>query len=360
MRAQVETVLINEAVKVITRLAPPVSGAITLESTGAVLKVHSQAELSRCSVTLPCEVEGEMLIAVPTEAISAAVKGHDSVELELKQSLLRITDGAYNTRLTTQDALELEIEEDKSDAKVWKVSAEQLAELHSMVKAVALKPVANMATSIMPISIRLTKKGAFVACYDANRMCFMQSKDLVGDLDITVPLDLMSAVLDSFKGASCTIKVTDSLVYVQNPVLDVVLALPASDEDAVIDTDMVQEKAREVRKVDGTVIEIVKKDIMAFMDNARAVATKERSELAITTDKGKIGLLVKTTNGVSKTSIGGGVNAKLSMKADFEFLDETLRKCSDQVQIKFVDDAQAFIMVKAANGVYSLVALNQD
>ncbi len=278
MKATIEQALLSEALRVIQRLAPPVSGAVTLESNGKTLKMHSQAELSRCSVTLPCSVDGEMLIAVPTEALSAAIRGHDVLEIELKQALLRISSGAYNTRLTTQDALEIEVEEDKSDARVQKISAEQLAELAGMVKAVALKPVANMATSIVPVSIRLSKKGAFVACYDPNRMCFVQNKELVGDIDLSIPLDMMSAVLDAFRGTSCTIKVTDSLVFVQNPVLDVVLALPASDEESVIDTDMVMEKAREVRKVDGTVIEMVKKDVMGFMDNARAVATKERSD----------------------------------------------------------------------------------
>jgi hypothetical protein len=39
---------------------------------------------------------------------------------------------------------------------------------------------------------------------------------------------------------------------------------------------------------------------------------------------------------------------------------KVLRKCGDAVTIKFVDDAQSFIMVKGANSVYSLVALNQD
>lgn len=45
---------------------------------------------------------------------------------------------------------------------------------------------------------------------------------------------------------------------------------------------------------------------------------------------------------------------------DYEFIDEVMRKCGDAVTIKFVDDAQSFIMVKGANSVYSLVALNQD
>lgn len=360
MQAKFESDLVQEAIRVITRLAPPMSGAVTMEAKEQTLKFHSQAELSRCSVLLPGDVSGDALFAVPTESISAAVKGHKEIEFSCNSSMLKLKAGTYSTSLTTMDALELEIEEDKSESKIWKVSAEQLIQLKAMVTAVAMKPVANMAASFMPVSVKLTPKGSFVACYDANRMCFTTNKELTGDLDVTLPIEMLSAVLDAFKNVTCKIKVTDSLVYVKNRILDVALALPATDEDVVIDTAMVQEKAREVRKVDGKAIEADKKAVMSFMDNARAVATKERSELQFKTEPGKLTLSVKTTNGVSRTVLKSAVKAKLDFKCDFEFFDETLKKCPDQLLIKFVDDAQAFIMVKAANNTYSLIALNQD
>lgn len=357
MQVSLDADLLNEAIRVITRLAPPMNGAVTFEAKDKKMKLHSTAELSRCTVTLG-KIDSEELFGIPTEALAAAVKGRGSIDMSYTNSLLKLKSGAYVTSLTTLDALEPEIEDDKSESKTWEISAETLAILKGHVQAVGMKAVANMANSIIPVSVRLTKKGAFIACYDPNRMCFITDKELTGDLDVTLPLDMLNAVLDAFKGTACTMKVTDSLVFVKNPVLDVVLALPASDEDVVIDTDMVQEKAREVKKAEGETIETPKKEVLAFMDNARAVATKERSELTFKTEQGKLRLGVKTTNGTSQTRVKAAVNSELGFKLDFDFFDETLRKCPDQLFIKLVEGA--FIMIRAANNTYSLIALNQD
>jgi len=357
MKCVLDSDILQEAIRVVMRLSPPITGNVTLESDGKLLKLHSVAELSRCTVLLPCEVTGKAFFAVPTEALRDATKGRKEIELFYDKTLLKLKAGRYSTSLITLDAIEIETDE-KVEGQEWEVTVEQMTWLKTAVAAVALKPTANM-TAFMPVSVRLTPKSAFVSCYDNNRMSFTSTKEITGNLDVTLPLDTLTAVLDTFNKVACTMKVTASSLIVKNPILDVVLALPATDEDSAISTEMVREKALSASSTDGLSVEVEKKAVTAFMDNARSVATKERSELMVKTEKGKITLTVKTTNGTSRVALKAAVKTEAEFKVDYEFFDEIVRKCPDALSFKFVDDQHAFIMIRTTTA-RSLIALNQE
>lgn len=357
MLAKIDALILQEAIRVVLRLSPPITGNVSLESDGRQVKLHSVAELSRCTVLLPCEVKGKAFFAVPTEALRDAVKGRSDITMEYDKTLLKIKSGRYSTALTTLDAIDIEPDE-AVEGKTWTITPEQLAWLKEAVTSVTLKPTLNM-TAFMPVSVRLTPKSAFVSCYDNNRMTFTSTKEITGDLDVTLPLDTLTAVLDTFNKVECEMKVTAATLIVKNPILDVVLALPATDEDSAISTEMVREKAVEASKVEGLSVDVDKKSLTMFLDNARAVATKERSELSVKTEAGKLSMSVKTTNGISRASMKAVVRKDSEFKLDFEFFDEIVRKCGDSVSFKFVDDQSAFIMVKAKDA-RALIALNQE
>jgi DNA polymerase III sliding clamp (beta) subunit (PCNA family) len=357
VHSKIDSEIIGEAIRVVMRLSPPITGNVTLESDGKILKLHSVAELSRCTVLLPCEVKGKALFAVPTEALRDATKGRKEIELEYDKTMLKIKAGRYSTALITSDAIEIDNDE-KVEGKKWDVTVEQLTWLKTAVAAVALKATANM-TTFMPVSVRLTSKSAFVSCYDNNRMSFTSTKEITGDLDVTLPLDTLSAVLDTFNKVACEMVVTPASLIVRNPILDVVLALPATDEDSAISTEMVREKAMSASSTDGLTVEVEKKAVTSFLDNARSVATKERSELSVKTEKGKIVLTVKTTNGTSRVALKAAVKTESAFAVDFEFFDEIVRKCPDSLSFKFVDDQHAFIMIRTTTA-RSLIALNQE
>src|ERR1700684_4337258 len=151
MNVTLDAAIIQEALRGALRLSPPVSGNVTLSSDGARLTMHSTAELSRCSIVLPCEVTGKAFFAIGTESLRDATKGHEQLTMTYDKTMLNIKSGRYSASLTTVDAIAMEEQkEEKGDS--WKLSVEQAQWLKSAVSTVSLKPTANV-TAFMPISV---------------------------------------------------------------------------------------------------------------------------------------------------------------------------------------------------------------
>lgn len=357
MKAQIQAELIQEALRVALRLAPPMTGNVNIVAHGSKMWLTSASELSRCQILIPGDVQGEALFAISTESLSAAIKGHKELSLDFNKSMLNVQSGRYSSQLSTVDAIQEENEEQKDKGDTWKLTPEQSTWLKSAVATVALKPSASVATTFMPLSVKLTDKAAFVSCYDQNHMSFINSKDIQGSLDLTLPLDTFNAVLDVFNKVQCSMTVTSSTLRVKNKLVDVSLSLPSAENEEVISVDDVISKAKEALKTEGKSIEVAKSEVVGFLDNARSVATKERSELVCEAEPGKLKLMVTTTNGKSKILLKANTKAKMSFRVDFDFFDEAVRKGADTLAIKLVD--QAFLMIKGKEA-YSVLALNQE
>jgi hypothetical protein len=128
-------------------------------------------------------------------------------------------------------------------------------------------------------------------------------------------------------------------------------------EDNELNLVEVMETANGSRLAKGQELEILKADMLAFLDNARAVATKERSEIKVTTDSGKIRLEVVTANGSTKAVLKASCTTKDQVLVDFEFLDEAVRKSAESVNMKIVKDE--FLSLKLKTGTV-VVSLNQE
>lgn len=355
MRATIDSDIIQEALRICLRLAAPISGNVTFKTDGPKLYMLSSSELSRCTVLMPCEVTGTALFAISTESLKSATKGRKELEMVYSKTMLNIKSGRYHSSLTTVDAIQVDEDASPEEGKIWKLSADQAMWLKSAVATVALKPPQNLST-YMPISVRLTDKSAFVACYDENHMAFVNDREITGSLDLTLPIETLNSVLDVFNKLNFSMNVTKSSLVVKNKLVNVILALPET-EDEELGASAVLGKAKESLKADGLQIELNRNDVLAFLDNARAVATKERAELKIVTDAGKVSMEVSTVNGTSKITIKGGVKKHSVFNVDFEYFDEAVRKCGDSVIFKVVMDAFISFKTKSA---HILVALNQE
>jgi len=356
MKAKISADVIQEALKICLRLASPVSGNVTLQANGKSLIMSSASEIARCAVLLPGDVSGEAFFAIGSNNLRDAIKGRDELEIVYDKTMLNIQSGRYHSSLATVDALPIEETEDEK-GKVWKLNADQASWLKSAVATVSLKPTADI-TAYMPLSVRLNSKSAFVACYDTYHMAFITDKQITGELDLTLPLDTFSSILEVFSKINFTLTVTRSQLIVKNKLVKVFLSLPET-EDSSITTDQVFDKAKEASKADGSEIELSKQDVMIFLENARAVAAKERSEISIATDtSGKVQLQVTTNGGTSKTVLKARVGKKLSFKVNYEYLLEAINKCADTVLMKVMND-MSFISIKTSTA-YVFVSLNQD
>lgn len=349
MKITAELSSLQYAVDTAMRLAPPVSGNLTFTSKNGVLTVHSAAELSRCSVVVACEVSASGEFAVPAQALKDAIKGRTQLELVYANSTLSVKSGKYKTELVTVDVIPFD-DIEKSSTKDWKISAEIADWIRNTIKVVALKPTLIL-SSWMPLGVHLNSKGAFVCCYDIQHMNWVNSKEVTGDFQCVLPLDTMSAIMDVFSKASFTMQQASSYIRVKNKLVDAYMSVP--DMAEIIPVEQVREKVKEAAAAKGKVFTMSRDDVLAFMDNAKAIIGKERAELAVEADAG-IRMVVRTGLGTSKTALKGA--GKGDFKVDYEYFQELIAKAPAEVSVTVVD--KAYLAVKLSNSS-ALVALNQ-
>src|SRR6266702_5025731 len=112
MQAQLDSDLVQEALRVALRLSPPMTGNVTLKADGGKLFLLSVSDLSNCTIQIPGRVSGDALFAIPTQALQAAVKGRKEVELSYSNTVLTVKSGRYKAELTTVDAIQAEEDAD--------------------------------------------------------------------------------------------------------------------------------------------------------------------------------------------------------------------------------------------------------
>ena len=352
-KIQVEGKDLQNALGIASRVAPPTEGNVILIGKASKLYVFSMSELARCETIVPAKIEGkDFEFAIPLDALRDATKGRDTLELTWDGNLLGIRSSGYKADLITIDAISRD-ELDKVTATEASLSAEQAVWLKSTVNDVALKPTAMLA-AFMPVTVKLTAKGAFVACYDNQHMAFTNSNEVTGELMLTLPLDSFQTILDVFGSSSIKLKVSNSRVEIRNKLTFIAMSLP-SMEDSVSAEDVIS-KAREAMKTAGTALVLDKQAVLAFLDNARSVMGKERIEVTANSDAGKIKFVVKTVRGTIN-AIVKATGKKASFKIDFEYFQEMVQKTKGaELELSVVTDA--FISSKYEGGI-ALVALNQ-
>jgi DNA polymerase III sliding clamp (beta) subunit (PCNA family) len=358
MKCKIESLLLQEALKVALRLAPPMTESVNISVDSNKMYLISASELAKCTILIPGEVEGSAAFGVSVQALSDATKGRSEVELSYDKSMLVVKSGRYQAKLATVDAIQSEeAAKEAGDEQKWKLTAEQASWLKQAVTQVALKP-SSVTTTFMPISVSLTDKVAFVSCYDMNHMAFIKSKDVTGDLSLTLPVETINAVLDVFNKTSFSLTVGQATMRIKNKLVDAVVSLPDTDSEEVISVKDVMAKSKEAMTTDGLFIDVARADVQQFLDNARAVIAKERSELSIVGEQGKITLSVNTTNGQVKSTVKADVKKPFKFNIDAEYFAEAVSKCQvELLKLKLVDGA--FLMIASKDSSF-VIALNQE
>lgn len=350
IKIQIELEALQNALEVVTKTAAPTSGNITFSSKDGKLTITSLADLSRCYVGVPCTVEGTGEFAVPMQAVVDATRNRKVLELVYNKSMLSIKSGAYKAELSTVDVIALD-PLDPEEGHTWKLSTEQAQWLRSGIRNVAMKPTTLLSTW-MPVGIKLTDKSAFIVCYDTQRMNWETSKEVTGDLEILMPLESMSAIVEVFHRSNFSIKQAKSHLEIRNKLVKVQMSIPTADDlPSLAD---VQSKIKEASKITASTFTMSKDSVLGFLDNAKAVIGKERAEVAVTgKDKG-LELVVTTGQGTVRNALKG--TGKGSFKIDQEYLQEMVSKAPAELVLNVVENSFLSLKLEKSSAI---VALNQ-
>lgn len=350
IKIQLELEALQAALEVVAKTAAPTSGNITFSSDGAKLTITSLADLSRCYVVVPATVEGKGEFAVPLQAVVDSTRNRKNLELLYSKSMLSVKSGAYKADLATVDVIALD-PLDAEEGHTWKLTPEQAQWLRSGIRNVAMKPTALL-SSWMPVGIKLTDKSAFIVCYDTQRMNWETSKEVTGDLEILMPLESMSSIVEVFHKSAFSIKQSKSHIEIRNKLIRVHMSIPTADDLPTLSD--VQAKIKEASKIDASTFTLAKDSVLSFLDNARAVIGKERAEVQVSSREKGLELLVKTGQGQVKNALKG--TGKGTFKIDQEYLQELVSKAPAELTLNVVENA--FISMKLEKSS-AIVALNQ-
>lgn len=352
MKFDIEVPMLEEALSAVSKLASPESGNIVITG-GKRLRIHSSSQVNSVVVSLPVKC-GDGEFGIPIETLRQAAKGRKHLECEYKNTLLYLKDGRYKAELTTVDAIRDDSVAVDSFKSAVKFSADQMAELRSLVQQVALKPNSLIA-SFMPCGVRIDKKQAFVACYDSIHMAFIKSKEIKvkNPIEFVLPLDTLALIATVFIGGA-RMSINDSVVEIKDDRVTAVLSLPTLDSELPSMNEVV-ELSKSVRKASGNVLSFDKKEFVKFLDNGRSVSVRERSEIVCSVANSRAQFSILTSSGAIKASFKH--KGEMNFKVDFEYLDEIVRKCGDELEFVLVGDS--YLKTKSKDG-YLVTGLNQD
>lgn len=356
MKIKTSAKIILNQLRVLTKLVPPSTGNVTLQVKKNNLYLYSMNDLGTYESIIPCDsIEGEAMIGVNVDAFRTVLSKRNEVEIVYEDTLFSVIEGNYHAQLATTDAIENAELLNKSEEppKTWKLTAEQGKWLKSAIAEVNLKTV-EVLLPFMPLTIKVTDKGAFVVCYDSTHMAFIRSNEITGDLYVTMPTELLSSVFEAFQGSSFKMEVTDSTLVVKSKLLKVSLSLPVSD--AYLDVSELLSVAGSSVKEKGTLLKMRRQDLLDFMDSCKAVATKERLELSAKAKAKKLNLQVKSVLGNVKQTLTllDSVNSS-EFRVDFVYLEEAVRKSSSEdVTLKVIGDSSLLVGTDRGATVVSL------
>ena len=356
MRVVTDAGMILKQLGVLTKLAPSDSGNVSLE-VGKNLKLYSLNGLANFQSIVPCDqIEGEAEFSVNIESLKTLLRNRGKVELQYVNTMLVISEKGYKAELVTTDPVESQsyknLSNDKIQGKVWKISADQGQWLQKACKKVQLRVVEAL-SPFMPLTVNVTSKGAFLACYDNNHMAFLRDKETTGDIDFTMPAETLISVLDSFLKSSYVIEVGDQVMEILSKLLKVRMNLP--NADSYLPVGELINLANKTLKQEKQFIKVDCDRLVNFMDSCSAVATKERSELKIKANGKKLLLSVKT--------IAGNVNQTLPLEQpcscefslDFLYLQEAIQKAKAEfIEIGVIKDSSVIV---GANNAHTIISV---
>jgi hypothetical protein len=258
---------------------------------------------------------------------------------------LVIQSGRYKAELAVVEFV-APVTDNPSDATEWKLTPQQNTWLNNACNITSLAVVDDL-SPFMPTTIKLTDKGAFVVCYDANRMSFIRSKKITGNLDITLPSQLLTSVFSAFQGLTYKLLVTSQSLIVQSELMSIRMALPTIQ--STIDISQLLSLANHVLKAETKDIKIKTEDFWNFMSSCRAIITKERLGITATAKGKNLLLRAKTINGSISEKLEMETQTNVEFSVDFAYVEDAAKKVKEEfITIKVLPNES--ILLGAKNG----------
>lgn len=329
----IESQILLSALASVQTLAP--SKAVAFLAIEGSLWLFSKSPEGNAAHLLPSSKMDDFFVVIDPEGLKSAVQGRDKVTLSLIDEVLNIRSDKFKADLSLIEGLttEYSLPTLRDGARI-KLSAEEAAWLTSSVNAVVVTP--SLPTGI-PLGIKITPKGTFVACYDPYKASYTKSKILKGeDTTFTLPLPTIQAILSVFGKSSFNLRASESHIYASNSAVRFLAALPQVNKETEVDLAAVVERTRDT--LTGEVITLNKNDLTRFVGSLRAIRSSEALSVGMDVEGSKVVLSVQTSKGKIREVLKNATPCSIKAAFNLVYFEDSIKKCKESLKISIKEN----------------------
>lgn len=332
LKIGIEGDALQDAVKIATSIAPPLTGNIIFDgSTEGKLVLISIGEVNRCQLSLPCKTVGSDVFALPVQTALTSTKGRAQVELSFDKSVLTIKSGKYKTVAATVDVVR-EPPLPLKGIEGVRFEPEHSEWLLKACKDVLINPDKVLGQKINHVSFQLSSDGAFIAAYDGERLAYAMSSEVTADMDFTIPLPTLKSVLETFGQSVFKMASKDGILYVWNAIGFATIALIAPQ--FTIPMEAIMGRVEESRGKPKAQFRMDPAEVKAFLENAKSIAREGvKNNIHIEVGRTSTKLVLKSSFGASETELSSKSTGAASIDVDMNYLQEFMAKKYDDIRV---------------------------
>ena len=298
------------------------------------------------AINIPCKVKEKSKhsgFAVDPASLLAAIANRKNIQLEIGGSTVKVVSNKYKAELvtTTAEAEAILPKDIREGSDTMKLPSALVEFIRENLAHIELKPILET-YSYMPVAVRVTEKGAFLACYDNWHMAFVTNKKVTGNLKFCLPVSSLNLLTKEFRGKSYKMIATESTLYAFNDSFELALTLPQQDTQNVIPPEEAFNLAMQIRKEKGINVLLAAEDILSISTNIDAVY-KKGEHIDFEVDKTSCKVTLKSTFGRVSSVVRCKSQTPVSFRAGFGFMRDVLTKISgNKVEMTIVPERMLF------------------
>lgn len=352
----VDSDLLGGTIKTLQRIAQVTS--ISVEVTKGNLLVTGTGNGNSCAINLPCKVTEKSAatkFSIAADTLVNAVAKRKDIKVSIKETSVQVASSRYNVELLINQFEKIEVIPDDVKAnKSLNLSSKFLDAIRTNLAKIELKPLLSLYDYI-PIGIKSTDEGTFVACFDTWQSAFFFDKELTGKLEFTLPSNVFMTIAKEFKNQSYKLSITDSTVYAYNDNFELGIALTQTEGEQITLGHMLALYKSLKTDKSGVKIKLKTEGINQLIENAKAVYEKD-STFTFTTKGNKCKLELKSSFGnmSSMIMLEEAPDKDVSFSCDFSFFSTLLAKAPATLELR-VNDRMMLFSHKPVTYLLSLV-----
>jgi hypothetical protein len=344
LKIKLDSAVLADSIKSLLRLVQ--AQTVSFEIKKGQFYITGTGNGNSCMLTVPCEIEdknGTASFSIDANVFLQAVSKRKEVELTISDSNVLVKAARYEAELLVHqfEALEVvpkEVREEKS----LRLKSKFLTALQANLPKVELKPLLAM-YDYVPLGIKCTSEGTFVACFDDFQAAFFSDKELTGKVEFTIPSNIFSLIAKEIKNQDYSMAVTDAVIYAYNDMFELALARPQTEGDQVTLDQMNTLYSELKKRKDFIKLSIKTEGIRSLLENGRSVYEKD-STFTFKTKGKNCQLHLKSSFGQVKGAVmlDEEPSEPVEFTCDFNFFATLLEKAPATLELRVGKDMILF------------------